>query len=398
MARAGGTDLLTLRREVEQLCSIYRPSASEGEREAAQWAERNFQSIGLHTRIEEERAQGGYWLPLGLAQALAAAGGIAALRGKRRLGGLLATLGAAAVWDDTTVKSRFIRWPLPKRDTFNVIAELGPEDAEKTVVYMAHHDSAHSGLIFSPAIPKAIDRHLPGLIERSNTSPPLMWSFQVAPALVGLGAAVGSRKLATAGTAAGAVMGLLMAEVAARKVVPGANDNASGVVALFEVARMLAADPPPGMRFQFVSCGAEESLEEGSYAFGKRHFKELAKDRTFFINIDGVGSSNLLCLEGEGMMKMYEYPQRAKELAFQVADDLGVELVRGMRMRNSTDGLVPLRAGYQTVSICSMTDQKQPINYHWPTDTPDVLTYSSIHDAARVAAEMARRLSVEWIN
>ena len=45
---------------------IDRPSASPGEREAAVWIRDRFRALGLDARIEEERAHGTYWWPLGI--------------------------------------------------------------------------------------------------------------------------------------------------------------------------------------------------------------------------------------------------------------------------------------------------------------------------------------------
>ena len=42
-----------------------------------------------------------------------------------------------------------------------------------------------------------------------------------------------------------------------------------------------------------------------------------------------------------------------------------------LRLRNGTDGLEPLAAGYPTATLCSVTDLKQPANYHWPTDVAE---------------------------
>ena len=43
----------------------------------------------------------------------------------------------------------------PRRTTYNVVCELGPADAERTVVLIAHHDAAHSGLVFHPRSPRS---------------------------------------------------------------------------------------------------------------------------------------------------------------------------------------------------------------------------------------------------
>ena len=62
---------------------------------------------------------------------------------------------------------------LPRRTTYNVHCELGDPDAERTIVFIAHHDSAHSGIVFHPGPAKVAGRL--GLIEKTDTSPPLMW-------------------------------------------------------------------------------------------------------------------------------------------------------------------------------------------------------------------------------
>src|SRR4051794_13349674 len=86
---------------VRALAAIRRPSASEGERAAAEWIADRLRQAGLEPQIDEERALGrGFWWPLGLMSAGAAAGGIAALRGRRRLGAVLGLAAAAGIADD----------------------------------------------------------------------------------------------------------------------------------------------------------------------------------------------------------------------------------------------------------------------------------------------------------
>ena len=141
-----------LREQVADLASIHRPSASEGERQAAEWVAARMREHGAHARIETGRAHGGYWGPLTLLSATAALGALAGGR-SRVAGGLLAGAAAAGVWDDITGGRHYARRLLPKRDTYNVVAEMGPRDVRRTVVLVAHHDAAKSGLIFHPAIP-----------------------------------------------------------------------------------------------------------------------------------------------------------------------------------------------------------------------------------------------------
>src|SRR5438876_3119813 len=174
-------DLALLRRRVEELSAIRRPSASEGERVAAQWVVERFVELGISARIEEERVHGEFWRPLALMCGTGALAGLASLRGRRALATTVSAAAAAGIWDDLTGGQRYFRKLLPSRRAYNVVAELGPRDARRTVVVVAHHDAAHSGLIFHPGIPAFVWRHFPQLIENNDTSPPLMFPVLAGP-------------------------------------------------------------------------------------------------------------------------------------------------------------------------------------------------------------------------
>jgi hypothetical protein len=384
-----------LRGWLEELEQIYRPSASEGERRAAEWIVERFAELGADARIEAAPAHGTYWWPLGVGAALGALGGIAALRGRRLLGAVLGAIGAAGIADDFPPGQRRLRRPLRKRTTYNVVCELGPADAERTMVVVAHHDAAHSGLIFHPALPKIADRL--GLIEGADTSPPLMAPVIGGPILAALGALTGSRLLAKIGIALGLGSAAAMADIGRRKTVPGANDNGTAVVALLALARRLAEEPPQDLRVILLSTGAEESFSEGIKAFGERHFERLPRESTFFLAVDSIGSPHLLVLRGEGFLKMREYPPRALALIDGLAEELGIWLYPNLRLHNGTDGMEPLAAGYETVSLCGCNELKNPANYHWPNDVAANVDFSSVADGVRLIEAAARRLDERWL-
>jgi len=140
-----------------------------------------------------------------------------------------------------------------------------------------------------------------------------------------------------------------------------------------------------------LSVGSEESFSEGMKAFGERHFPDLPKDSTFFINLESVGSPHLTVLRGEGFLKMFDYPEAALELADETAAGLGIPLYPNLRIRNGTDGLEPLAAGYPVVSICSCTDDRQPANYHWPNDIAANVDFGTVVEAVDLAEAMTRK-------
>jgi len=82
---------------IRELASYERESASPGERRAAEWLEGELREAGCRdVRVEEERAHGGYWWPLGL---LSAGGALAARLGRVPSAGV-GGAAAAAVYDD----------------------------------------------------------------------------------------------------------------------------------------------------------------------------------------------------------------------------------------------------------------------------------------------------------
>jgi hypothetical protein len=390
---AGDKDLL--RERLEELERIERPSASEGERRAAEWLLERFAEVGAEARIEAEAAHGTYWWPLGLGAALGALGAAAALRGRRLLGTALGALGAAGIADDFPPGQRRLRRVLPKRTTYNVVCELGDLEAERTVVIVAHHDSAHSGIVFHPAIPEIADRL--GLIERTDTSPPLMAPIVGGPVLAALGALTGRRLLAKLGLLLGLGSVAAMAEIGVRKVVPGANDNGTSVVALLALARRFAAEPPEGVRVVLLSTGSEESFSEGMKAFGERHFPELPLESTFFLCLESIGSPHLLVLRGEGFLKMREYPARSLAFIDGLAEEMGIWLFPNLRLHNGTDGLESMAAGYETAALCGCTELKQPANYHWSHDVAENVDFDTVADAVRLSEAAVRKLGERWL-
>jgi hypothetical protein len=389
------TDQNWLRERLQELERIDRPSASDGERQAAEWLVARFAELGAEARIEAEPAHGTYWWPLGIGAALGALGAIAGLRGRRLLGAALGAVGAAGIADDFPPGQRRLRRVLPKRTTYNVVCELGDAEAERTVVAISHHDSAHSGLVFHPQIPLIADRL--GLIEKSDTSPPLMAPVVGGPILAALGALTGRRLLAKLGLVLGIGSVAAMADIGLRKVVPGANDNGTAVVSLLALAQRFAEEPPEGIRVVLLSAGSEESFSEGMKAFGERHFPSLPRESTFFLCLESVGSPHLLALRGEGFLKMREYPPRALALIDGLAEEMGIWLYPNLRLRNGTDGLESLAAGYETVAICGCTDLKQPANYHWSHDLAENVDFGTVADAIRLSEAAIRRLGQRWL-
>ena len=383
------------RAAIRELAAFDRPSASEGERRGAESIAARLQALGCRVTIEEERAHGGYWWPIGLVNAVAAAGGILALRKRSKLTRAIvagiAGAGAAALWDDLGHGRRWFRHAvLPHRSTWNVVAEAGDPDAERTVVFIAHHDAAHSGLVFHPALPRIPLKLAPRLHARAGRSFPLMYTVWLGPVLVCAGSVLGVRRALAAGSAIAAAATAAMVDIGARASVPGANDNLSAVGAVIALAARLRDHPVEGARVLLVSTGSEESFSEGMQGFGERHFGDLDPERTEMVCLECLGGPTLIVVEGEGMLRMRDYPVHMREALAQAAADAGEPITRGLRTTAATDAIIPLRAGYAVATLASVDETKLPMNYHWPNDVADNLHWSTIESAITVCERFLR--------
>jgi len=305
-----------------------------------------------------------------------------------------------AIADDISNGPRvFRRATVKSQTTWNVVAESGDRDAERTLVVLAHHDAAPTGAIFDDRFQAWLGETFPGIIERIDTSLPLWWGMLSAPALIALGAARRRRGLIGVGLAGSLLGTAVFADVQRSGVVPGANDNLTAVAVLVALAERLQADPIEGLRVLLVSCGAEEVLQGGIHGFAARHFRSLDRDRTWFLNLDTVGSPKLVLLEGEGPVVMEDYHDRMfRDLIERTALRAGTPLRRWMRSRNSTDAVVPSRAGYPTATITSFDRYKALSNYHKMSDTPENVDYTTVSTALILTEALARELAQNpWI-
>jgi hypothetical protein len=280
---------------------------------------------------------------------------------------------------------------LPHRPTFNVVAEAGDPDGERTVVFVAHHDAAHSGLVFHPALGRLGPKLTPRMHERSSHTVPILYAVWLGPVLISAGALAGFWALVRAGLTLSLGSIAAMADIGGRRVVPGANDNLSAVGVLLAVAASLKERPIEGVRVLLVSTGSEESFSEGMQAFGDRHFRELDPEHTEFVCLECLGGPIMIVLEGEGMLRMRDYPLQMREALASAATDAGVSVRRGIQTVAATDAVIALRAGYPVATLASVDETKLPLNYHWRSDTPDGLRWQTIADAIAVCDRFLRR-------
>jgi len=388
--------MATAEAAVRHLETIERGTASPGEREAADWIAEQLRALGCEAHTEPEQVHGGYWVPVGAPAAAAAGLALLALRGGRtaRIAALVGAAAAtASVLDDISGGRQAARRWLPKRESRNVVAVGGDPGGERTLVFVAHHDAGHGGAVFDHTLADTIEERWPGFIGRFKTYPPIMWPTIAGPLFTALGALTGSRRLLGAGALFGAGTAAAMADIARAPVSPGASDNLSAVGVLLGVAEVLQAQPVRGVRVLLVSTGSEESFMEGMRRFMDRWSADLPKDRTTVVCLETLGCPRLALIEGEGMAWMTDYPQATRDLVADVAGEAGVELVRGLRTRAATDGLIALRAGYPSALLASVDQRNIPSHWHCACDVADNVSFDTVDQATALCVALARRLA-----
>jgi len=388
-----------IREVVETLAPLDRTPCSPGERQAAEWLAARLRSLhGVHAVELEDEPSWGTFPPtatgLGV---LGVAAATLALRGRRASAALVAAATFAGIVDEAQNGPRVVRRLVRRRrTTVNLLARIADDGGPRagTLVVLAHHDAPQSGVLFRQTLQRWIYERAPQLLERGKTPPPQWWAGLAGPLSTVVAAASRRRGPAWAGLIVGAIGTALVADIWRNATVPGANDNLSGVAVLVALAELSSECPIPGVRVLLVSCGAEETLQDGIRAFLSRHRHELDPQRTWFVNLDTVGSPHLIMLEGEGPVWMEDYagPWLRDMLAAQ-AQLLGIALERGFRARSSTDSVIPSRAGYPIATLLSMTDWRSPANYHLPSDVPANLDYGSVADATRLVYGLAGALA-----
>lgn len=163
---------------------------------------------------------------------------------------------------------------------------------------------------------------------------------------------------------------------------PGALDNASGVANVMAAARALSQIKEELKRtVVFILFGAEETGLVGSEHYCLNPWAPI-ENTVVFLNLDMVGNGSGLAVWGvESFPELLEH--------FSWANDNYVS--RGMRTspfrvptgRPRTDGAMFSLHGFRTLHI-GTTDRVNPMFYHDPRDTPDLLVPDIMRDAARL--------------
>ena len=167
------------------------------------------------------------------------------------------------------------------------------------------------------------------------------------------------------------------------KLMPGANDNASGVAVVLSVARALTGLPFPLNRsIVFILFGAEEQGVVGSQFYVK-HPVFPNKDIMAFINMDGVGrGKKIWALAAQNFPQIWNYFKNSNKQW--IHRDIDTEYFHNLA-RPRLDAARFMWAGIPTISFSTYGEAELPYSvYHKTLDTPDIITPEIMEDLAQL--------------
>jgi aminopeptidase N len=170
-----------------------------------------------------------------------------------------------------------------------------------------------------------------------------------------------------------------------RALMPGADDNASGVAALFRIAKELKEDPSQHRRsVLFIAWSGEELGLLGSRWYVEHPVKPLESTYAM-VNLDTVGrmeGKSLIALDASSAAEL-PAALRGVNLAF------GLDLSVPEKSPQGSDQVSFIEKGIPAVHFFTGANS----DYHRSSDTPDKLSYQGILRVASFSAELVRYLA-----
>lgn len=164
------------------------------------------------------------------------------------------------------------------------------------------------------------------------------------------------------------------------KLHPGADDNASGVAVLLELARALAGGPPPERSIVFAAFAAEEGGREGSRHYMANARRYPAKKAIAMVNLDTVGrleGGRLLVLGASSAPEWVHIIRGAGYVTGVPVEAVAAEL-------DSSDQVSFEEAGVPAVQFFTGPN----LDYHRPTDTAEKIDIEGLVRVGSVAREV----------
>jgi len=368
-----------------------RGSTTSAEAAAAEYAFGELKQLGLRPVIESFRGARSAWAPFSLLFGFVIAAGLLFLFAGR-LGAIVGLGLSTAALVSALVEMRFrpnpLRWLLPTGTSQNVWATVDAEvSAAEQVVLVAHLDTHRTPLVFSTD----------GWVRLFGKLVPIGLGCAVLLIVLfalGVGLpwpALRYVSIAPLGVALGILALTLQADFT--PYTAGANDNASGVGVVLDLAARLAAKPLSHASVWVLLTGCEEVGCYGADAFLGAHRNELG--RAVWIPIDTVGSRDadpVYLIEERFLATTRSHPDLI-HLADGISKDHPEWRVNPVLTAGAyTEGAIGTKHGLRVLTLGSRTRSGAMSEWHRPTDTVGNVSEATIEATESFVWELLERL------
>jgi hypothetical protein len=380
---------------IRELCSFERRGpGTDAERRAANMLAGRLRASGRRAEVEPTYVHPQYSLVHALHAAIAIAGSVLATVDPA-IGFVLVFAAATSLYLDLNTRLYLVRRLFFRRASQNVVSPGSNPDAPLRVILSAHYDAARTGFVFGERAHRLAKRLSPRMRVFLGPFRLIFW-VGIAPLLPILGARMAGvdaqwlSVLQLFPTVVLIVAVFLLVDIALSEIVPGAYDNASGVAAVLSAAAALDADRPPNIDLWVVLAGSEESNCEGMRSFVRARRKELDKERTVFLVVDGTSWGEVHYEVSEGAIVSLNMDAELIELC--EALDAAGESARPVRSPLLTDALPARVRGYRAIALTSVEDGLVPPWYHAPEDTPERVEPAALERTTGFVISLVRLL------
>jgi hypothetical protein len=367
--------------EIESLVEhAGRAPGSDAERRAARRLEARLRDMGRHAAVEPIEVRPSFTLTHLLHAAVAIVASVLSVSAPFPATALLLVT-AASAYGDLTGRFQLARRLTPRRASQNVVSR---EDGGRpgTLVLVAHYDAGRGGAAFGW---RAAEGAFQGFFAAIAVA-----LLCAALRLVGVDATP-LTAVQFAATVALIVSVPVLADIGLSGVVPGANDNASGVVTALRLAERYGGDLDH-FDVWVVLTGAEEGMELGMRAWLRKHRRRLAHKTTAFLCVDEVGAGSVRYARREGYLVPVAQNRQLLELCDQIAEedaaDEGRYGARAYTARRATDAHAARVAGYPAVSVSCLDERDAAPHHHRESDTVENVDLDALDRAFRFCSEL----------
>jgi hypothetical protein len=386
---------------IRELCSFEgRRAGTDAERRAANWLAERLRDGGRRVMVEPTYVHPQYGLVHALHCAAGFAGSLVAIV-QPAVGFGIVLVAALSMYLDLNGRFYLARRLFFRRASQNLVAPGKSPKAPARVFICAHYDAARTGAAFQPKRVARASRLAARLSLPIAPFRVLFWSLAILLPILGArmaGLDSGLISLLQLVPTLVLLIGVFMlSDIELSDVVPGANDNASGVATALSLAEVLDADGAENLDVWVLLTGGEECQMEGMRSFVRSHRKSIDRESTYFIVLDAVGSGTVRYETGEGLAVTYDLDRRLVQLCAAVADadrENGNRFdAKPLRQAFATDALPARIAKLRATAITCLDDGSLlPANYHRPEDVPKRIDRSALDRAHDFTLELVRAL------